>query len=68
MQAAAIAAVRRDACVRFPPMAWVATALYTVGAYSEVQFYTHGMGTARLWAGLAAWALAAAFLAAELRK
>ena len=68
MQAVVIVAVRRDACVRLAPLAWTAAPLYTIGAYSEAQFYAHGQGSARLWAGCAAWALAVAYLAAELRK
>jgi hypothetical protein len=72
--AVVVAALRRDACVRLRPLAWAAAGAYAAGAYSEAQFYAHGLGISplqrevRLAAGLVAAALAAAFLGAELQK
>ncbi|PSC71777.1 ATP-binding cassette sub-family B member mitochondrial [Micractinium conductrix] len=59
---------------RLKPLLWTAVLLYTVGLYSEIQFYAHGMGMNpaerrfRLSAAFAMEAAVLLMLAAEHRK
>ncbi len=69
-----ILALRKDACLRYTTFSYVAAGAYIFSAYSEIQFYLHGLGQSplqrevRLGGSLLACAAAVAFLIAEVKK
>ncbi|KAG7668001.1 putative Heavy metal tolerance factor 1 [Nannochloris sp. 'desiccata'] len=69
-----ILALRKDACLRYKTFAYTAAGAYIFSAYSEIQFYLHGLGQSpfqrevRLGGSLLACGAAVAFLLAELQK
>jgi len=69
-----ILALRKSACLRYKVFSCTAAGAYIFSAYSEIQFYLHGLGQSplqrkvRLGGSLLACGAAVAFLVAELQK